>query len=326
MAEAAVSGQPLQGKTVQVPSASGPVLGLEYRPASAAYAIVIMLAGSNGGMGPGLAGSTALEMHKSASGSIYRRIAAELAAGEELDWEGRRKRAGVGGLSSQLREKPCACLHITWRRCAGYKKWPDKKFRHLSSLRDSTSDVVAAVEYMAEKYPGLKIFLLGFSFGGPSALAAVRRLPCVEWGGIVIISGSARGGERFAAEELDTCEAVRILSAAQVQILFLASGCDKNVPAEVTAMQWHAASSPRMLVTIEDSRHMLDTAREQAYGVLMWWLTEALQPHPTEFDNVFVLPLKIKGAFLPDSLVEIAAPPEPDLAEMQHKSFKGYSE
>ena len=79
----------------------------------------------------------------------------------------------------------------------------------MDSLSDAADDVVAAAEYLRGKYGAhLRCILVGFSFGGPTVWAAARRLGPEKVCGVAAIAGSARGGERFVTEALDTAGGV----------------------------------------------------------------------------------------------------------------------
>ena len=232
------------GVDIMVPSPYGPIPAIEYSPSTTGSEVpacgLIMCPGSSGGMGPGIAKmhrGLGLEKRGSAAafGSIYTRLAVELSTGEERDsWNpplasksattndglrgGTTRRhsassGGRGGISDDLPRRPkVACLHMTWRRAVGGVKWPGGKLKQVSSLADAADDIVAAADYLRDKYGShFRVILVGFSFGGPSVWAAARRLGPERVCGVAAIAGSARGGDRFRAQDLDTEGGVRAM-------------------------------------------------------------------------------------------------------------------
>lgn len=235
------------GVDILIPSAAGKVPAIEYAPTCPEAPIcgLLMCPGSSGGMGPGIGKmhrGLGLEKRGSAAayGSIYTRLAVQLSTGEERDsWDpplaskstsstassAATKNGGgsdggtcchsataaprSGGLPRRLR---VACLHMTWRRAVGGVKWPGGKLKQVGSLSDAADDIVAAADYLRDKFgPRLRVILMGFSFGGPSVWAAARRLGPDRVCGVVAMAGSARGGERFRAHSLDTEGGVRAM-------------------------------------------------------------------------------------------------------------------
>ena len=166
-----------------------------------------------------------------------------------------------------------ACLHMTWRRAVNGVKWPGGKLRQVSALADAVDDIVAAAEYMRAKYgPTVRVILAGFSFGGPSVWAAARRLGTDKVCGVVALAGSARGGARFADQQLDTEGGVRALDG--VPRLWIHGTKDMNVAPAITRHYWEAAAEPKAAVWVVGSEHMFDVARSAVYGPLKDWVTQ----------------------------------------------------
>lgn len=262
---------------------------------------LIMCPGSSGGMGPGIGKmhrGLGLEKRGSAAafGSIYTRLAVELSTGEETDsWDpplasrssssssstpadphhGRGAvTAKLSDRTSAVRGRPrVACLHMTWRRAVNGVKWPAGKLKQVSALADAVDDVVAAADYLRDKYgPHLRVILAGFSFGGPSVWAAARRLGVDRVCGVASIAGSARGGERFRAAHLDTEGGVRAMDG--VPRLWVHGTRDLNVAPAIARHYWEAAEEPKCALWVVGSEHMFDVARGAVYRPLKEWVTQ----------------------------------------------------
>ena len=192
-------------------------------------------------------------------------------------------------------------------------------------------DLVASAEYAMSTYPGVPIFMCGYSFGGPSVWAAARRLTSAQGhslGGVISIAGSARGGARFEELQLDTVGAVRHVTSLGVPALFVTGDQDTNVPLPVSALQWHAAEKQhRTLVVVQDSFHSMDHARDQLYQVLLWWLVSSVQPKAPRRALPEAVCVALKGgSTYPPPYRHIEDPTAPDLATLQEPTFKGYNE
>ena len=202
---------------IDVPGRKAPIVAAEYRPsasasasaslsppprASAVAAVLVLAPGSGGGLGPGLTlhpQPFANIKRRSAHGGLYMRLGMELAAGQEVGWDYR----SVDPPKAVAGWAPVATLQLDYGRC------PKGRLRKLGILASAVEDMVAATTYMRGRYPGAKVILGGFSFGGPVCWATARRLPRGAVDGILNLAGSARGGPRFEEAELDTLGGVR---------------------------------------------------------------------------------------------------------------------
>ena len=244
--------------------------------------LVVCAPGSSGGMGPGIETRFAglpIEKAKSqqARGSLYRRLGSEWSSGRPHDWDGS---PSVGASDAHLLPdgRRAAVLHMTWRHCRGGVKWPGPALKRVASLRQSTDDMVSAAAFMRATFgTGIPLALVGFSFGGPSAMVAGAALTTAGHApaAVVSIAGSGRGGEAFEDEALATASAVGTVAGAGVPTFFLHGTSDKNVALDVSRYLYTIAaanSAPTTLAVVEGSAHMFDHARDVAYAALSSWI------------------------------------------------------
>ncbi|XRB24947.1 phospholipase/carboxylesterase/thioesterase domain-containing protein [Pseudoscourfieldia marina] len=261
---------------------------LLYKPKSPPCAVLVVAPGSSGGMGPGIETRHAglpVECHRerAAFGSIYRRLGAELASGVAHAWDGKAKQ----GAANLLEGKQAAVLHMTWRHCRGGVKWPGPALKRVESLKMSSEDMASAADYARDMFGhDVPVVLCGFSFGGPTAIAAAASLTAAGQApaAVVSIAGSGRGGDAFENASLATASALASVACEGVPTLFLHGTEDKNVALDVSRYLHLIASNnadaaPTTLAVVEGSAHMFDVARDIAYTALTGWLRQLLVSH-----------------------------------------------
>ena len=292
------------GVDIVIRSKTGDVPAVEYAPIGAMRdeiaCAVICAPGSSGGCGPGIAQAfrgLPLERRCSAAahGSFYARLGIELSTGEDLDsWNPPKRRfEGVENdengfpenhsvdskekfLSRGRRRPGAVCLQMTWSKCAGGRKWPGKRLKRVDALSAAVDDVVSCALYVRQKYgDGLRVVLVGFSFGGPACWAAARRLGSERLAAVVSVAGSARGGERFAKVHLDTEGCVKALDA--VPRLWLHGTKDENVVPAISRRHFALAAEPKAVAWVVNGTHHFDHARAAGYEPLREFLVQVCQ-------------------------------------------------
>lgn len=232
-----------------------------------------------------------------AFGSIYRRLGLELAdPGTCYDWRGMARDAShtpawgsdregsvhkSTGSTPAERFGPAVVLHISWRHTHRGKRWPCRKLKLVSSLEIAANDFVAAVHYMLATYgPQLPVVLVGFSFGGPAAWAAARKLtasgaPPV---GVVTLAGAGRDGPGFREHELDTLGCALRCRQAGVSALLLHGSADENVAIEVSEYLYsnlgacEDTQAALALAVVPGSAHLFNIARDIVFAAMKDWV------------------------------------------------------
>lgn len=263
------------GQQVEIESRSGPVLGIYYAPPRNAVVkgLVVCAPGSGGGLGPGLdlhPSKLAWYNSKAGEGGIFARLGIELSLGCNVDWAYRDKEpppdagsdGGVGGF---------ACVQMD------YTTVPKWNLYRKDVLGSAVGNLLAVVEWLVERHqkpnlPNLKVIIAGFSFGGPTVLAAVPRISRTRLAGVACLAGSSRGGANYTKVKLDSDRGIRAASKKGVPVLVVHGSHDVNVDPKVGRHHFDVASEPKRFVWLIGADHMMPARRDHAYRELKQWV------------------------------------------------------
>ena len=242
--------------------------------------LVLLAPGSSGGMGPGV-NKCPIPFENApdemAYGSLYSRLGHELGAGKCCsDWNScltlpEKKRTK----RNNMKPKPyrnmvpkvtpclprCVTLQIDWTII------PKKTLRRMPMLQSAVADVLVGVQFLKEKYPGIPLVLVGFSFGGPAVWPSAVQMVQTGDGllaGVCSVAGSARGGDAYSAAGLNTKECVEKLDE-NVAKLFLQGTHDRNVALQVAEYLFDATPEPKCFARVNYALHMLNLTRDKVY-------------------------------------------------------------
>ena len=140
-----------------------------------ARGLVVLAPGSRGGMGPGQehrGPSNTIGQFNPRIGCIYPTVARELAS------------------------QGYAVVHLTWRLNPTRKGAPPGTLKSPAQLRLGVADIALAARYLraqnGKRGATLPLVLVGFSFGGPSTMAAAA-LAVLDDGGVAATAAGASG-------------------------------------------------------------------------------------------------------------------------------------
>jgi len=283
------------GKLITLHTKSGEEFeALAYPPLKGApLAFVVLAPGSGGGLGPVLGPRSPQPLRcrgtDSGRGAYWVSIATVLSTGTMDDWK--QSRSVVDGKTETLHpgaeqlKGRVACIQFTWPGSTLQEQNLAPRLLQLRTLQIAVEQVSASLQYLRSKYTQehtrIPILLGGFSFGGPTAIAAARQLSAAgeRVVGVMTLAGSGRGGSHFEQEGLDTLGAVHDLSERGIPQLFIAGTHDSLVPEEV--VRWIRSASGNgsgaaSLAVLRGDGHQLHRARQELLPLLYSWCVNVL--------------------------------------------------
>lgn len=179
-----------------------------------------------------------------------------------------------GMMADFLEEQGCSVLYIDQRGTNG------SEGDHIAFGLLERQDCADWLNWLAERCPGLPLYMIGMSMGGTSALmAAGEPLPDTLRG---IIADSAFTSPKAILEHVtrnnlhlpfgskaaeaafrrklgmaaDACSTVEVLKRCRVPVLLVHGGKDRFVPADMAFENYRACAGPRRLFVVPGADHV----------------------------------------------------------------------
>ena len=214
---------------------------------------------------------------KLGEGGLFARLGIELSLGRTVDWSYRDKEpppdggGGGGGSRDGRGGGGFACVQLD------YTTVPKWNLYRKDVLGSAVSNITAVVEWLQEMHqkptePDLKVVIVGFSFGGPTVLAAVPRISRRWLAGVACLAGSSRGGANYLKSKLDSDRGLRAAGKKGVAVLVVHGTHDVNVDPKVGQHHFDVASEPKRFVWLLGADHMMPARRDHAYKELKQWV------------------------------------------------------
>eukprot|EP00965_Chrysotila_dentata_P180337 5953813-Pleurochrysis_carterae.AAC.3 len=213
-----------------------------YQPVGCCRGLAVLAPGSRGGMGPGQTKQTIGRFSPSIR-SIY------------------------STLGRRLSHRGIAVCHFSWRRNPTRPGATKGTLKSLRTLQDGAVDVRDAARYLRKTYGrALSLVLIGFSYGGPSVMAAAA----LSLSGDVASSLGPLGavltlatGQRIEGEDgvsysgLDSVSCVVALARHNVPLLMVHGLADVTVDPSSSASIFAGAPGPKAAVWMHGADHQM---------------------------------------------------------------------
>lgn len=304
------------GKLVQIPSADGSVPAVVFSGGANPACVFVFLPGIMGNLDvPGVGeASCDLGLDRWASpsgrGSMFARLASELASGEDAlvaPWAPRDRRSAAHAKKGRARPSSAAlkevrvkkenrarrfhatCALVSWRAsedetaaaiAAGISEGDDDDSvaaRRLGLAVEDACSVATRLRRDAAATSGgapPRVALVGFGFGAAVGWAAAARLGADTVAAVVSVSGAHVETQAAKAALLDTPSAIRKM--ALVPKLWVHGVADASVSPSASRVGFERASEPKCAAFIMGGEHRLDVGREAAYAPLKAFIDSTL--------------------------------------------------
>ena len=212
---------------------------------------------------------------------LFARLGLELSLGRNVDWTYRDKEPPPDGANGGVGTGSAAGDGSGGGRFAcvqmDYTTVPKWNLYRKDVLGSAVSNLIAVVDWLQETHqkpnePELKVILVGFSFGGPTVLAAVPRISRKRLAGVACLAGSSRGGANYVKSKLDSDRGLRAAGKKGVPVLVVHGSHDVNVDPKVGQHHFDVASEPKRFVWLIGADHMMPARRDHAYKELKQWV------------------------------------------------------
>ena len=244
--------------------------------------LVLLVPGSRGGMGPGQKQETR-GFFSPTIRSTYGALAPRLAA-----------------------EHRFAVCHFTWRKPPTRAGQGRGTLKDPNTLREGVEDIGVAARFLRSLYgDDAPLVLVGFSFGGPSSMAAAKAsltgpggrhalgplagvvtlgtgLRTAHGGSLVKLGKSLRGGASRSEPHdyggLDSEACVDAYAAAGLPLLMAHGLADTTVDPRASQAIYGRAAGPKGAVWLSGTDHQMESRSDDLLGLLLEWVPALLAP------------------------------------------------
>ena len=287
------------GKLVHLPSADGSVPAVVFSGGANPACVFVFLPGIMGNLDVPGVGEASCDLgldrwaSSSGRGSMFARLASELASGEDAPvapWAPRDRRSAVHAKKARassaatretrVRRFRAACALVSWRAsedetaagiAAGIAEGDDDDSVAARRLALAVEDACAVAAHLRRNARSARsgggaprVAFVGFGFGAAVGWAAAARLGADAVAAVVSVSGAHVRTRAAEAMRLDTPGAIRAM--ALVPKLWVHGVADASVAPSASRAGFELAAEPKCAAFVVGGEHRLDIAREAAYA------------------------------------------------------------